>query len=317
MTGDALEATIGAGAMLEKVANLRVRGKSPVGSFLRMNDWIWRRLPRALAAFGPVDSYGRFLHSLARLHARREMYLGTFFFRNRPELELIRRLSVAVAARRPVKIAVLGCSNGAEVYSIRWALRSVQPAGRVVIHAVDVSAAALECARQGAYSTGVSDLVHEPVCAFMTRGEVAEMFDKDGERLAIKPSMREGIAWHLGDAADAGMRDALGPQDIVVANRFLCHMGPADAERCLRGIARLVAPGGHLFVSGIDLDVRTKVAKDLGWMPARELLEDIHEGDRSLRADWPCKYWGLEPLDKRRPDWAIRYASAFQIGWPR
>jgi chemotaxis methyl-accepting protein methylase len=316
MTGDAVEATLGTGAMLEKVANMRMLGKSPVGAYLRVNEWIWRRLPRSMTALRPVDSYGRFLHSLASLHARREMYLGTFFFRNRPELELIRRLSEPIAARRPVKIAVLGCSNGAEVYSIRWALRSILP-GRVAIHAVDVSAAALECARRGTYSTGVSELVHEPICAFMTPGEIAGMFDREGERLEIKASLREGIEWHAGDAADARMRDALGPQDIAIANRFLCHMAPPDAERCLRSLVRLVAPGGHLFVSGVDLDVRTKVARDLGWMPARELLEDVHDGDRSLRHDWPCKYWGLEPLDKRRPDWAIRYASAFQIGWSR
>jgi SAM-dependent methyltransferase len=317
MTGDAVEATMGTGAMLGKIGNLRVRGKSPVGAYLRVNDWIWRRLPRSLGTFRPLESYGRFLHSLAQLHARREMYLGTFFFRNRPELELIRWFSEPIAAHRPVKIAVLGCSNGAEVYSIRWALRSIRPADHVAIHAVDVSAAALECAREGTYSTGVSELVQEPICVFMTAGEIAEMFDREGERLVIKASMREGIAWHLGDAADARLRDALGTQDIVVANRFLCHMAPADAERCLRSVARLVAPGGHLFVSGVDLDVRTKVARDLGWMPVRELLEDMHDGDRSLRGDWPCKYWGLEPLDKRRSDWAIRYASAFQIGWGR
>ena len=301
-------------ALLERVAKARVLGKSPVGAYLRVNDWIWRHLPGSIAALRPVDSYGRFLHSLACLHADREMYLGTFFLRNRAELELIRRLSEPIAARRPVKIAVLGCSNGAEVYSIRWALRSIEPSGRVVIHGVDVSAAALECAREGAYSTGISELVHEPICAFMTAGEMEEMFDQEGERLRIKASIGDGIAWHLGDARDARTRDDLGPQDIVIANRFLCHMNPLDAERCLRDVAGLVAPGGHLFVSGVDLDVRTKVARDLGWTPTAELLEDIHEGDRSLRGDWPCKYWSLEPLDKRRSDWALRYASAFQLG---
>ena len=114
-------------ALLERVAKARVLGKSPVGAYLRVNDWIWRHLPGSIAALRPVDSYGRFLHSLACLHADREMYLGTFFLRNRAELELIRRLSEPIAARRPVKIAVLGCSNGAEVYSIRWALRSIEP----------------------------------------------------------------------------------------------------------------------------------------------------------------------------------------------
>jgi SAM-dependent methyltransferase len=300
--------------LLETVAKARMLGKSPAGAYLRLNEWIWRRLPRSIAALPPVDSYGRVLHSLARLHADREMYLGTFFFRNRPELELIRRLSDPIAKRRPVKIAVLGCSNGPEVYSIRWTLRAMQPGVQLVMHAVDVSTTALECAREGVYSLGVSNLVHEPICVLMTAEEIREMFDGEGERLAIKPWIKEGITWHAGDAGDPRMRNALGPQDIVVANRFLCHMAPPGAERCLRSIARLVAPGGHLFVSGVDLDVRTKVARELGWKPIRDLLEGIHDGDRSLRADWPCKYWGLEPLDKGRPDWAIRYASVFQVG---
>ncbi len=126
--------------------------------------------------------------------------------------------------------------------------------------------------------------------------------------------IKEGITWHLGDAGDPQMVDALGPQDIVVANRFLCHMAPPDAERCLRNIARLVVPGGYLFVSGIDLDVRTKVANDLGWKPLRELMEDIHDGDPSLTVVWPCKYWGLEPLNRRKRDWEVRYASVFQLG---
>jgi SAM-dependent methyltransferase len=110
------------------------------------------------------------------------------------------------------------------------------------------------------------------------------------------------------------MIDALGRQDLVVANDFLCHMEPTEAERCLRNIARLVDSGGYLVVSGIDLDVRTKVAKDLGWRPIADLLEDIHDGDRSLRLSWPWRYWGLEPFDTRRHDWKVRYASAFQLG---
>ena len=73
-------------ALLERVAKARVLGKSPVGVYLRVNDWIWRHLPGSIAALRPIDWYGRFLHSLACLHADREMYLGTFFLRNRAEL---------------------------------------------------------------------------------------------------------------------------------------------------------------------------------------------------------------------------------------
>jgi hypothetical protein len=85
----------------------------------------------------------------------------------------------------------------------------------------------------------------------------------------------------------------------------------------LCSLARLVKPGGYLFVSGIDLDVRTKVAIDLGWIPVPDLLEEIHNGDPSVRRDWPWRYWGLEPFDSKRPDWRTHYAAVFQLGSPK
>jgi hypothetical protein len=92
-------------------------------------------------------------------------------------------------------------------------------------------------------------------------------------------------------------------------------MKPMAAERCLRNIARLVKPGGYIFVSGIDLDVRAKVARAMGWKPVTDLMREIHEGDPSMmRYGWPLAYWGLEPFSDNRPDWKIRYASVFQIG---
>jgi hypothetical protein len=113
--------------------------------------------------------------------------------------------------------------------------------------------------------------------------------------------------------AESETLDALGPQDILIASNFLCHMYPSMAERCLRNIARLVRPHGYLFVSGIDLDIRTKVADDLGWRPLQELLEEIHEGDPCMKTFWPWHYAGLEPLNKKRGDWKRRYAAAFQL----
>jgi 2-polyprenyl-3-methyl-5-hydroxy-6-metoxy-1,4-benzoquinol methylase len=89
-------------------------------------------------------------------------------------------------------------------------------------------------------------------------------------------------------------------------------MGPACAERVLRNVSRLLKPGGYLFASGVDLDVRTKVATDMKWNPITELAEDVHEGDPSIRNTWPLTYWSKEPFQASRTDAAIRYASAFQ-----
>jgi hypothetical protein len=91
-------------------------------------------------------------------------------------------------------------------------------------------------------------------------------------------------------------------------------MEPDAATSCLREIAKMVKPGGHLFVSGIDLDVRTRVAVEMGWRPVPDLLREVHNGDGSIRRGWPVEYWGLEPLDDHRADWKVRYASVFEVG---
>lgn len=59
--------------------------------------------------------------------------------------------------------------------------------------------------------------------------------------------------------------------------------------------------------------IGSKDARDLGWKPRQELLDEIHDGDVYLRRYWPCQYGGLEPLDKRRGDWRIRYEAVFQL----
>ena len=298
---------------MARAARLQVLGKSPAGFYLRLNKRMWERLPSRVRDFHPVRFYGTWLHTLVRLRAERQQYFGTFFLRNRPALELMRRLVRRKAHGSTLRIAVLGCSIGAEVYSILWTIRSARPDLKVSLDAVDISQEILSFAEKGIYTPETSQFVSASIFERLTEAEKVEMFDWQGDQAKVKSWLREGITWHLGDAADPELVDILGPQDMVVASNFLCHMARDDAKRCLGSIARLVSPGGYVFVSGVDLDVRTKVALDLGWEPVRELMAEIHDGDPSVRTDWPWEWWGLEPLDRRRRDWQIRYAAAFRI----
>jgi SAM-dependent methyltransferase len=167
------------------------------------------------------------------------------------------------------------------------------------------------------YSRGDNPFVHSAILERLTDAEMAVLFDKERDQVRIKPWIAQDICWQVGDAGDPNLAARFGSEEIVVANNFLCHMAPPDAERCLRNLARFVKPGGYLFVSGVDLDVRTRVAVDLGWIPILDRLQEIHNGDPSVRRDWPWKYWGLEPFDGKRRDWRIRYAAAFQLGSDR
>jgi chemotaxis methyl-accepting protein methylase len=248
----------------------------------------------------------------------------------------MRRLLDRKAHGSSVDISVVACSKGAEVYSILWALRSSRPDLRLRLRAVDISQEIVDFAEKGVYSRTSPDVLKAPnqegiaekrdltwntyrdqcnVSIFerLTDKEVEAMFEVEGDQARVRSWLKDGIIWLRGDAGDPELVSILGPQDLVVANRFLCHMKPAAAERCLRNVSRLVKPGGYLFVSGIDLDVRTRVAREMGWKPVTDLMREIHEGDGSLRSGWPLYYWGLEPFCDDRSDWKIRYASVFQV----
>jgi len=302
--------------ILTKAARLRVLGKSPANLYLRLNKRIWERLPSRLRNLYPVRSYGAWLHRLVCLGASHRQYFGTFFLRNRPLLELMRRLAGQKPHGATLRIAVLGCSIGAEVYSILWIIRSARPDLKVLVDAVDISKEILSFAEKGIYAPNASELVGASIFERMTEAEMVEMFDWQGDQAKVKAWLKEGITWHLRDAADPKLISTFGSQDMVVASNFLCHMPRANAEKSLCNVAGLVSPGGHLFVSGVDLDVRAKTALELGWEPVTELIKEIHDGDPSVRADWPWQWWGLEPFNQKRRDWRIRYATSFRIDRP-
>jgi chemotaxis methyl-accepting protein methylase len=319
----------------KRLVGLRIFGKSPANAYLRINQRMWKMLPSSFTARAPIHLYGRFLHALARMQDARAQAFSTFFLRNRPQLELIGRLVGMRDKSDTLRIAVLGCSAGAEAYSIAWRIRSARPELKFVMHAMDISREAVEWAKCGVYSLKAqkrgrrvrdcmgagrwalgeadSPLVGAEVFERVSPVEMDEFFEKTGDAMTVRPWIKEGINWHVGDVREKKIVETIGLQDMVVANNFLCHMEEAAAEECLRNIARLVNLDGYLFVSGVDLDVKTRVAREMGWEPVEELIEEIHDGDSCVRADWPCGYAGLEPLDKRRRDWRIRYATAFRL----
>ena len=299
---------------------------------------VWNHLPASVHSRPFGRKFACHMDRMVRLHADRKQAFATFFMRNRPELELLNRLVGCKSHGSRLDIAILACSKGAEVYSMAWAIRSKRPDIQLKITAVDISKEIVDFASRGVYSVarrgdtfadqdgmpersaGVQRNTDRDQNAWiferMFHQEIAAMFEVEGSQAQIRPYLKQGITWMCGDASSSQLKEVLGPQDIVVANRFLCHMQPEEAKACLRNSAQMVKPGGHLFVSGIDLDVRSSVALEMGLRPVTDLIREIHDGDQSLRRGWPVEYWGLEPLDDTQPDWQTRYASVFQVGDP-
>ena len=105
---------------LTRLARLRIFGKSPASAYIRLNQLLWNRLPAPVTRFRPVRGYGNFLHAIARTQSNRGQLFHTFFLRNRATLELIRRLVDRHTTTDTLRVAVLGCSTGAEPYSVAW-----------------------------------------------------------------------------------------------------------------------------------------------------------------------------------------------------
>jgi len=322
--------------VLAKMSRSRFLRKYLGRPYLAGSIWIWRHLPASLTSWRPARAFGAHLHALIQLRSTRTQSVTTFFFRNRAELELLSLLLDQKGQGSTLDVAILACSKGAEVYSVSYTIRCSRPDLKVRLHAVDIDKDILEFAEGGIYSLTttngsgalapgslgqVGDVAaktfrgqNRSIFERMSSKEIKAMFDSEGELVKIKPRFQEGIVWQVGDARDPELVNLLGPQDIVFANRFLCHMTSEEAETSLFNLARLVKPGGYVFVSGVDLGVRMKVARELGWSPVTDLINEIHDGDYSLRRDWPLEYWGLEPFDQRQIDWKVRYATVFQCG---
>jgi len=253
---------------------------------------------------------GHAIHKTVCRYAPRTSGGATWFLRNVP---LLAGIAEQIHKMRPageVRICDIGCSTGTEVYSVLWMVRKRYPQIPVSMLAMDLSPAAIECAQAGKYKVD-SVVLRSPQMDPATR---AEIFDRDGDELVVKPWLREGVRWLVADATDREIVARFAQQDVVLANNFLVHMKDHDAMNCMINLVRLVRPGGLFVCRGVDPDVREKAAERLWLRPITSYIEEIHdtEGDIDARCDWPWRYWGLEPIDKTRNNWTQRYATMFQ-----
>lgn len=272
----------------------------------RAIEVLWKRLPRPARSWKVTRTIGHLIHR--RVCRLRERGGGNYtrFFRNLPQLEVLRDLALAMPRSNPLKILVLGCSTGAELYSLLWMVRVARPEQSVHALGIDLSPSSVRAAAEGAYPIDATEV------AGISETAYHRLFTRQADMLRVQPWLKDHATWSVGDACSPDLLTRLGPQDLVLANNFLFHMPASRAEACLRNIVRLVAPNGYLSVAGVDLDVRSRAVRDLGLRPIPAKLEDIYTADGLLEA-WPLHFWGLEPLDRKHPDWPVRYTTLFRV----
>ncbi len=278
----------------------------PIG---RVGRDVWDHVPAGLQQRRPLRSIASWIHALSRRFSNRAQSQSTWFLRNQPLLATVRDAVSEFGPGETLRVCILGCSTGAEAYSILFTLRKARPDLKILPVAIDIAESAIERAKAGRYKRNEPELRGE-----VSDGQLLELFDASTEDFKVKPWVAEGIDWRVGNANDDGLRSSLKGQHIVFANNFLVHMKPKQATACLRNVIRLVKPGGLLVCRGVDLNVRRRVVDELRLEPVAARIEEIHNSEPALDAPhgWPWSYWGLEPLDKARPDWIKRYAAVYR-----
>lgn len=278
----------------------------------RVGGRIWQHVPMRFQEQFPASIINYWIHALSRkISSRREPLTGypltTRFVRYPPLLDTLSDLINDVPFGATIRLCVMACSTGAELYSILWALRSKRHDLNILATGIDISESAIKKAKAGRYAP------QDPEVKGLSEEWLSELFDTCQTELQVKDSLTAGVEWIIGDVRDDRLRARVGSQDIVVANNFLVFMKEGEARSCLCKVIQFIKPGGLLLCRGVDPDVRDSVAQEFVLHPIQRRIEELHEINLRERRGWPWEYWGLEPLDKTRDNWVRRYATLFQV----
>jgi chemotaxis protein methyltransferase CheR len=151
--------------------------------------------------------------------------------------------------RARIRIWSAACSTGQEPYSMAMVIHEfcrthpgILP-GHFEILASDISPSALFLAKTGRYDENA-----------MRRGLPDDMrdryFTRDGSVWAVKEELKQLITFRKFNLQDA--MDPLGRFDVIFCRYVTIYFADEFKMRIFAGLARLLAPSGHLLVSAVE-----------------------------------------------------------------
>jgi chemotaxis protein methyltransferase CheR len=217
-------------------------------------DILASRVRPRLAALrlGNLLDYYHYLRS----HPRRDSELGelvrhltnneTYFFRERHHFEIVVRHVVPelvpALRSRPLRVLSAGCSSGEEPYTLAIALHDsgLELRGiRWEIDACDLNRDRLARAREAVYDGGALRCCSEEA--------LRRCFEeRDGGRV-LRERYRRNVRFFEANLATA-TTVGLPPYDIVFCRNLLIYFDDAGFDRAVRVLARVLPPGGYLFL---------------------------------------------------------------------
>lgn len=206
---------------------------------------------------------------------------------------------------KSLKIAVLGCSNGSEPYSIASVLKNKHPNLRFDIYAYDLYREVVYKAKTASYE--YQEIYCNPK---ITNEFVSNTFDIEKDNFIVKQDIAKHVHFDVVDALDLNLKEKIGTFDIVYAQNFLVHFKPRIAKMGFINICQLLNSKAVFFIDGIDLDIRQRLTKIYNLNPLDYKINEIHnEAEKERFSGWPLSYWSIESFSTKKREWKRRYST--------
>jgi chemotaxis protein methyltransferase CheR len=205
-----------------------------------------------------------------------------------------------------LKVTVMGCSTGAEAYSIASILRKRHPDLTFTVYAYDIDKGCIDKAKSARYTQ--EEVLNNKI---ITSDFINDTFDKVDGYYVIKSDIRKHVHFDVADALNPNLREQIGTSDIIYAQQLFIHMKHKQAVKGFKNICRLLNPRAALFIAGMELDMLVNLTRGNNLIPCEYKVQEIHNEIGITEGGWPYVYWGLEPFMTFRKDWQRRYSTIF------
>jgi chemotaxis protein methyltransferase CheR len=148
-----------------------------------------------------------------------------------------------------IKIWHAGCSSGEEVYAMAILLMEEGLYERARIYATDISAAALDRAREGVYPIARLAAFASDYAASGGTGRFDEYYRSERGRIVMNEGLRQKLAFFQHDLVSDF---ALGEMHVILCRNVLIYFGSELRERVLGTFAKGLGRGGFLCLGASE-----------------------------------------------------------------
>jgi chemotaxis protein methyltransferase CheR len=143
---------------------------------------------------------------------------------------------------RPLRLLSVGCSSGAELYSVAMLLAQANLLHRSHLLGIDCRPAAVEFARAGVFAESALTALDESL-----RTRYFDVVPGGGGRVVA--ALRQHTAWGV---LDATRECPPGPWDVVLCRNVVIYLQDHAGQALFDRLTRQLAPGGFLVVGNAE-----------------------------------------------------------------